>query len=74
MLLLSTFLYKMNMSYKKKKNANSMCYSQSIAKFLCQLVDAEIAENSYGTMPIEETEDKNRTMTALEKFKNCARR
>lgn len=51
-----------------------MCYSQSIAKFLCQLVDAEIAENGCGAMPIEETEGKHRTMTALQKLKNCARR
>lgn len=49
----------------QEKKINCVCYSQSIAKFLCQLVDAEIAENSYGAVPKEKTKDKSKTMMAL---------
>lgn len=74
MLLLSTFLYKTSMCYKKeKKKRLTTCaiHKVLLSSFVCWLI-AQIVENSFGAVSTGETEDENRTMVALyEEKKIC---
>lgn len=66
-MLLSTFLYKMSMCYKKKKRLTTRAIHKVVlSSFVCWLI-AEIVEHSYGAVSIGETEDEDRIVASLYK-------